>query len=84
VHLHKNHNDDISIFENNASCPANLLVTGSASPGLYQAGVQLSADAAFQTPSNLTFKAGECIEFLSGFEVGNSINFSAEIEGCGQ
>ena len=54
------------------------------SPGLYQAGIQLSADAAFQIPSNLNFKSGECIELLPGFQVGSSVNFSAEIEGCGQ
>ncbi len=75
--------DDISVFENNSSCAENLFVTGSANPGLYQADNELSADAVFDTPANLIFKAGQCIELLPGFGVGTDVIFSAEIEGCG-
>ena len=68
---------------NTSTCEANLAVP-MPSNGTYNASNTITSDGVVNSPDNVIFQAGNCIELLPGFEVILGAEFLGEIQSCPQ
>ena len=65
------------------ACANYVTVDSTAGGSVFQAAIRLDSDAIISSTDSVDFKAGECIDLKTNFEVIQGAVFSATIEDCG-